>query len=867
MTTLLEREPARLDIARAMATARTVGQLVGVCGEAGIGKSSLVRAVAEATADSHQWLWGYCDALGTPRPLGPLTDMAAELGADVSEGLGSGVPRHVLFATVLEALRRRSRPTVVCVEDVHWADDATLDWLQFLTRRLASTRTTLLLTWRDDEIPSDHALRLVLSAAVPAAVHRVVLAPLSRAAVAELAGAGVDASALHGLTKGNPFFVTELVGHPSSDVPASVRDAVLARRARLDPQARAMLDLVSVVPSKCELPLLRAATGDDLAGLEACLGSGLLRGDTDAVSFRHELARRAVADALSPPSALVCHRRVLEALLNDPARGRALPRVVHHAEACGARDVVATVGPRAGREAASVGAHRQAVEHYLRALRHADEADPAARATLIESVAYERYLIGEIDAARAARREALALSTRHGDRDAVGRNTRWLSRLSWFMGEGAEASRLADQAIEVLRQGEATIELAWAYTNRAQLDMLSDALAPCLYWGEQAIALARELDAPEVLSHALNNVGTARRLAGDADGCTQQQESLDLALAHDLHEHAARAYTNLASAAIEMREYADARRILDAGLAYCLDRDLDSWSTYMTAWRARLRAEAGLWQGACDDAEAVLGSPRPNNVSSLTALTVLASVRVRRGAPGAEEPLARALDLARRTGELQRLGPVMLVLSERAWLAGEHDEAAAHATEGLDLATSSRRPFLRGRLAVRLWRASGRATTEGTSGPDALTLAGQWQAAAAGWRRLGCPYEEAEALMDGDVDAVHAAHAIFHTLGAAPAADWARQRLRQLGVSHVPRGRRASTLAHPAGLTARETEILGLVAQQLTNSQIGDRLFVSAKTVEHHVSSILSKLDVANRDAAVARARSAGWIPDRRGAN
>ncbi len=145
-------------------------------------------------------------------------------------------------------------------------------------------------------------------------------------------------------------------------------------------------------------------------------------------------------------------------------------------------------------------------------------------------------------------------------------------------------------------------------------------------------------------------------------------------------------------------------------------------------------------------------------------------------------------------------------------------------------------------------------------GPYAWLVHGDWARAAAYWSSVGRPYEEAEALMAGDVDAIRRALELFLSLGAAPAVDWTRQRLRSMGLARVPRGRRPGTRAHPAGLTAREGEILELLAQGLRNPQIADRLFVSPKTVEHHVSSILGKLDVLSRDGAVARARREGWL-------
>jgi DNA-binding CsgD family transcriptional regulator len=379
--------------------------------------------------------------------------------------------------------------------------------------------------------------------------------------------------------------------------------------------------------------------------------------------------------------------------------------------------------------------------------------------------------------------------------------------------------------------------------------------------------MARRLGAQDVLSHALNNVGTTRLLAGEPEGRAQLGESLQIALAGDLHEHAARAYSNLSAAAVERRHYDEARRWLDRGIHYCADRDLDSCKLYMLAWRARLRAETGLWQSACDDAETVIATPRVSPVTKIPALAAIGLVRVRRGDAGAGHPLDGAIILARRTRESQRLVPVLLARAELAWFTGRHADVEDAAAEGLTALGPDRPALDRERLLYWLWKVGALRPEDvdlAGEGPYARLMRGDWRAAADCWQDLGCPYERGQALLEGDLTAVREALDIFHTLGAAPAADWARQRLRQMGQARVPRGRRPSTRAHPAGLTAREAEILAMLALGLRNPQIADRLFVSPKTVEHHVSSILAKLDVASRGDAVTHARQQGWLTDRR---
>jgi DNA-binding CsgD family transcriptional regulator len=396
--------------------------------------------------------------------------------------------------------------------------------------------------------------------------------------------------------------------------------------------------------------------------------------------------------------------------------------------------------------------------------------------------------------------------------------------------------------------------------------MLAGNNEEALAWGGRAIALAERLGQTEILVHALNNVGTVDWCQGRPAGQRTLERSLALALADGLEEHAARAYTNLAFSALNLRHYRLASRYLDEGVRYCTERDLDTWRLYMLASQARCDFEQGRWTAATRTVEVVLRDPRTAPVSRIEALAVLGRLRARRGDPGVWPPLDEALTLATRTGELQRLGPVAVARAEAAWLEGDPAAARGVVEDALDLAERvAGQTWLwpTGELAFWLWRLGGpdrlpmSGLPDGVAEPFRLQMAGDRAAAADRWRALDCPYEAAAALADSDQEPqLREALTELEWLGARPLAAAVARKLRELGVRGLARGPRPSTRANPANLTARETEVLALVTKGLRNADIARRLFVSPKTVDHHVSAILAKLGVRTRgEAAQAAAR------------
>jgi tetratricopeptide (TPR) repeat protein len=384
---------------------------------------------------------------------------------------------------------------------------------------------------------------------------------------------------------------------------------VLARVARLDDAARSLLDAVAIVPRAAELWLLEVLAGENVARLGRCIASGMLLAERGDAAFRHEIARVAIEDALPPDRALQLHRQALRALVAPPHGKPDLARVAHHAESAGDAEAVLEYAPPAGDHAALLGAHREAAAQFARALRFADQLSSERRAELLERRSYECYLTGAFGEAITARRQALIEHHGLGDRLREGDAHRWLSRLAWFDGDNATAEVEAGQAVELLDTLPPGPELAMAYSNVAQLRMLAADVSGAREWGARAIELAERLGQEEVLVHALTNVGTAELNAGATGGAQKLERALEMALNAGLEEHVARAHTNLACIAIEKRDYALGDRHLEAGIAYCRDRDLDSWRIYLTGWQARSHLEQGRWDHAAECATAVLDHP------------------------------------------------------------------------------------------------------------------------------------------------------------------------------------------------------------------------------------------------------------------
>lgn len=861
---LLERDEllATLQLQLQQASARP-GALVLVAGEAGIGKTALLQAFAAAQNGALPVRWGGCDGLQTPRPLGPLHDIAAQAGGELLAALDGDADRLRVFAAFLELLS--AQPSLVLVEDLHWADDATLDLLRYVGRRIGQTCSLLVGSYRSDEIGPSHPLRGVIGDLATSRIQRLVPEPLSLDAVRELAGdREIDVLALHATTGGNPFYVTEVLASGQPGVPVTVRDAVHARAARLRPSARAILDVAAVAGSRVEPWLLQDLVAAESAAIEECLATGVLRVQDGAFTFRHELARQAILQALTPTRLLSLHRLVLQALQSPGTPAVDLARLAHHAEGAAAQEAVLQFAPAAAREAAARGAHRQAAQQFARALRHAPT-DPALHASLLDEYASECHLGGLLDESIGARRAAAGLWRDTGNTDSEAISLARMAHALVGAGRNADGEAAMQRALTLV--GPEAESIAAVATRRwaAHVRMLDRDTEDAIREGGIAMAIASRLGDREAVVHCLGTIGAAMIVAGRVEEGRQRLEQ-SLAMAERLPSDAwvGNALGNLGSACGEAYAFDLAENYLRRGIEFCTDRDIEYQRLYLLSWRALVELYRGRWTEAAATAHAVLAERASPAIARMMALIALGRLRARRGDPGAWDALDEGLELARHTGTLQRIAPMRAARAEAAWLEGRPEDAAAEAAPGVELAVRKRHAWFASELLFWCWRGAGSASDRApefcTHRPFALQAAGRWQEAAAAWRVLGCPFEVASALADGDEAALREALAIFESLGARPMIERVRRALRAAGVRGLPRGPREATSRQIAGLTHKEVAVLALLAEGLRNREIAQRLNRSVRTVDHHVAAVFAKLEVSNRAEAVSAAYRLGVI-------
>ncbi len=753
--TLLERGDEWDLLSRTAASVlRTgAGMVVTVTGEAGSGKSSLVRAFLDSVDDRFVTAVGGCDDLLAPVSLSPLRDMVdalPELGPLLAVD-----PRPVdIFGALLRSLA--AAPTVLLLEDVHWADDVTLDAIRYLSRRVDGVACMFLLTFRDEEVDLTHPLRRILGGLNGPSLRRIELKPLSVAAVRRLAGVTpVDAIAIHRVTSGNPFFVTEILEAPDGEVPATVRDAVLARVGRLPAPVRRFVQRLAVVPSRAERWLAESiADGDPDVVLEA-ERSRVVNGEAQHVAFRHELARRAVLTSLTVGEVVQANRVVLDALLGCPDAEPA--RVVHHAVAAARIEVVLRFGPVAAAAAERAGAHRQAAETLRVVLRFADRLDAATRAGLLTRRAYSLYVVNEYETAMLVADSAVAAAETAQVPVLVSDALVVLSRIALFARGPTTARRAAGRAVEVLetsgtvtddaRLAVALSELARTHSNLVTVGIVSQPSTEALEHARRALTLCERIDRDDLRAQAMCYLGSARLALGDPGGSDDLDRALELSEAATQAETRVRCYVNAAGSAYRAGRSAEANRLVSAGLRLAADTEFAAGEYRLRLTSAAVSGSTGDWDRAIVILRELAASRGSPGVMALFASSMLARLLARRGDVESLEVLAKAMDQPIVETDSGVAGPLAAALIEVGWLTGTLSSVPALVTSTLASAAAGGNSAVLGELSGYLRRAGFEIDpVTDAPGPWAPSLRGDRAAAAAAWGRLGDVYEQAVEL-------------------------------------------------------------------------------------------------------------------------
>jgi DNA-binding CsgD family transcriptional regulator/tetratricopeptide (TPR) repeat protein len=835
------------------------GRLVLLSGEAGVGKSSLVEQFETDLSDA-EWFWGACDGLFTPRPLAPLHDLAGRLGGEVAALGRADAPREQLFAALLSRISAPDILTVCVVEDIHWADEASLDLLRYIGRRIRDVRALLVVTYRDEGVAASDPLRVALGElATQRTTRRLSLPSLSAEAVGVLLdGTDLEPDEVYRLTGGNPFYLTEILRHGVGELPSSARDAVLAHLAGRSEEARQVIDVAALIGARVEPALLQSITAADPSVVDEVLASGVVVSDGERLRFRHEIARLAVEQSIGAHRRAPIHRSILDGLIASGCDDDA--RLAFHAEGAGDAEMVLTHAPLAAHRASALAAHREAAAQYQRALRFVAGVDPTVAAGLYDALGEECSIIDRWYDVLDACQEALALWRQVGDRLREGATLGLYARALWRLCRGREAHLAIEEALHVLEPIGPSTELAWAVASLASTRGEEFRSAEAIELAARTRAMAEELGLTELLSDSLNTEGWARS-GLDGDWETPLLESLDIALADGWYVAAGRSYINLYVLYRLSLRFAEGERYYREGIAYCDEHDVSTFGACLRGEYASALVQQGRWPEAMRLAERQLARTGASLINRMNPLITQGVVRARRGEAGVWESLDEAVASADGVDEPVYIVQARLARAEAHWLEGDLDEAMRD-VELAEAAAVALPPMMRSETAGWRHRIAGDVPPgRPLLGPYAVQVAGDGARAAQMWDELGCPYEAALALVDaGEEPQLREALTRLERLGATATVAVVRQRMRRLGIRSVPTGARKATRDDPAGLTRREREVLELICEGSTNEQISDRLYISVKTVDHHVSAVLGKLGVGSRRVAATEAVRRGLV-------
>ncbi|CUR58638.1 Transcriptional regulator, LuxR family [metagenome] len=851
---LLERE-AELGLLRAALDVALAGQGCGVAiaGDSGLGKSTLIDALC--TEVDVPVLRSHCDPLDTPRPLGPFRDL--DLVGDPRDRATTERPLPEVCEEVFEQLR--SRAAVLVVEDLHWVDAASVDVLRFLARRLESMPVLLILSYRDAEIGPRHSARTLLGdIASLDTLSQLSLAPLSVDGVREmLDGTQLSPDRVHSVTGGNPFFVAEVSKEPDLPLPRSVRDAVLAHTVDVTLSDLEVLQLIATAPDRLDDRAL-PALGVDLPTLRRLHDTSLLSRVGSGLVFRHELARQAIEGTVPAGGGPRLHARLLEALEQIEPHDAAV--LTHHAVGARDRGRAASYARAAGEEATRAGSHSEAAAFFLTALENLDSTDPRVRAELLHQLAHEQYMTSQLREAIDNIRATFPLWEEAGDAGGLASAHDAVALYEYYSARRRQAELHSELAVDIAR-AQPGVEYGAARATQGFLAYLRSDLDGARNHAAEAhrVAGLNAASSLELRSEVVRAVTDL--VSGDTGARADLLQHLDAARARGLDELASTAYSQASSLDVEHGRYREADQLLQVSIPFATQRDIPICRHWQTGVRSRLRLQQGRWEAALEDASEVLdGEGMP--LATLWPRLVSLLIPMRREGVVDRAALDDVWALVGQIAEPLRRLSVLSALAEVAWMTQEPDPRVTEyaVSEVHDLPALPGAEWGTGQVAVWLHRMQlpvPPATL--VAEPFALTLEGRHRDAAQAWRELGDPFAEAMAWTDSaDVDDQVRGIRLLDGLGAVATADRHRVVLRQEGHSSLPQRPRVSTRANPAGLTNRQLDVARLVGQGLSNAEIAQRLYISTKTADHHVSAILAKLGVPSRRAVVVNARDLG---------
>ena len=852
------------------------GNSVFVGGAAGTGKTSLVHAfLASIDVESQPLvLAGGCDDLIVPRAFGPFRDMASTTGL-LADELVTDPNLEDLLAGLLSLLTRPNRPAVVVVEDAHWADDASIDVMRFLSRRLISLHAMLIVTAREPETSGANAVSGLFAGSSSSAPTRLNLGPLSLDAVkAMCAGsalnAKLDAPHLHQISGGNPLLIRRLLAADPEDATRLARRNLMTGVERLSTDGRAVLQTLAVLPDGADPTLARILFADRPASLHEAETSGLLASSTDHIRFQSELAKTAVAEAMSFGERMAATDSVLAALTETGTDPMAL---VHIARAAGD-------GQRATALAVDALDHRLSANDYHEmwtlariGLECTSELSSQRIASLHTVAASAGRTIGRHAEALGHAERAVQLRSKDTSTDGREPDDQRMLASAWMaladlQGDGGDHLRARTSirtAKNLLESDTESREWTQAVIRQAAAQLRGGDRGRSVELASAGIAQA---EANGWHGEAINGLcvrGVAYGSSQTAEGAADLDRAVELGAIHGPPEQYLSALLEQAAGHLQNAETAEAELLTGEVERECQEHGLD-----------RLRFRAGvllaqvfLVRGRTAEAERLATKLAAAEVdpgaSKALAEAVIARIRVRRADEGAGDLVDQVWNAAVKTGEIEMLAFTGISRLEHRWIEGDEDGLRQYARYLAGLGERHDHHRLRAE-ALRALQRIGDAPAlgdepgrifDGCPGPFVSSLAGDHLRAAELWEQAGEPFARALELVEAKEAAVaFEGLRLLDRTGASRIADLARHRLRGRGLQGVPRGPRQSANGSVPVLTGRQLEVLRLIARGRTNAQIADELFVARRTVDNHVSAILSRLDVDGRTQAVETAIS-----------